>query len=372
MTKLAPRTTVKIDASAIARTDDTGWFLHSSATALKTDTNRIPILPNCSFGYSPIIARLKSALSDDAKTGSMNDLSLNPCQPKPISHYDADRSALSYDRAHGRLTPDITITARSKSGILQTDSPSDLFGRPINRGAAAIVAGGMLRDSRHQWIEWPVIADGVDLPNTKTFDWQNQADAFKKPTVICVYIAISDGLCSLAKSSRLSLAKIGISRRPDVSVRMAEINTDKYAGIACLDGHWQSSDGYDNWEPVRLPASTHAEHPSPVERLPRSLLVSLPASLSVETFDAELKSHLEQCILSNWIDTADGEIHCARHGVDRAALKRFTSHTNADGSIRLKASTELYVFRTKQDMDRLIQVIEGIIAGHLQTCSSMP
>jgi hypothetical protein len=197
------------------------------------------------------------------------------------------------------------------------------------------------------------------------FDWSNHTMAFQNSQTICVYIAICDGLCTLAKTSRLTLTKIGISRRVDVNARMMELNTDQYGAICCIDGKWQQDEGFSNWEPVRLPHSTEPTHPSPVERLPRSLLVTLPKTLSIEAFDAELKRTLEKCILKNWINTQDGEIHSARNTIDRARLKRFTAHSNADGSIRLKESEEIYIFRKKEHTELLIKAIERIIADHL-------
>ncbi len=241
--------------------------------------------------------------------------------------------------------------------------PTDLFGRRLDRRQSTINDGLLAR--RPNWITWPVIGAGLDLKDNQIFDWAPFSDQFHEGTIVCVYIAISDGLCSIGRTSKLSLAKIGISTRLDLSARMAEVNCDRYASLHEADGRIVDSDGFDNWEPIRLPLDTKSSVPSPVERLPRSLMVSLPRTLSVEAFDVALISLLAPTLVSRWINTSDGQIHCARHDVDPRILHRFTAHQNADATIRLKKTQELYIFRRRENTDRLVQAIEGLIIRYL-------
>ncbi len=310
--------------------------------------------------------------------GSFSNQKINTCEfaTGTVTHteasdfsarIEANRQACLYDRAHGRLRPDTADAIVASLKINQVGGPKDLFGRPLQRHADALAEAGAGHVMRNIWISWPVIQLDETLPDGHCFNWQAHAAAFENSTSVCVYVAICDGLCTLAKNSKLTLAKIGISRRLDVNLRMMEINTDQYGSIGHVNNVWQQDTGYTNWEPVRLPTSSEPTHPSPVERLPRSLLVALPSSLSVDDFDLKLKTALSSCILSSWIETTDGELHCARQNIDRDMLKRFTAHQYADGKARLKTSEEIYIFRKKEHTDLLVKAIEGIIAAHLMT-----
>ena len=274
--------------------------------------------------------------------------------PSPFKAPDTDLGSCA--RA-GRQQPDLAEQIEAAAGA------TDLFGRRLDRHQRAIADGFAVR--RQNWVDWPVIGAGIDLPDGRAFDWSPHRTYFRNGTSVSVYVSISDGLCNLGKSARLSIAKIGISTRTDISPRMTEANADRYASIHEADGRLIDADGFDSWEPLRLPPAAGPAHDSPVERLSRVLVVSLPLSLTIEAFDAALTTLLDPCRLDRWINTKDGELHCARHDVDARALRRMTAHQNADGSVRLKAVRELYVFRRREDTDRLIAAIEGLIARHL-------
>ena len=249
-----------------------------------------------------------------------------------------------------------------------TTVATDLFGRPLDRRQRALDEA--LADRQRNWVAWPLIADGLDLPDGAMFPWHRYSEAFKHGTALCVYCAVSDGMLSLARKSRLSLSKIGISTRPSLAARMAEANTDRYGSLHEQDGRIIDSEGFDTFEPVRLPPAGDLGYPSPVERLARVLMVSLPVSMTVEAFDAAFTAMLDPCRVDRWIDTADGERHCARLDIDPRTLRRRTAHVNPDGSVRLKRTREIYVFRLREDTNRMIAAIEGLIAKHLLSTST--
>ena len=299
------------------------------------------------------------------KTLSIIDASSTPAKAPPsVKRPDTDFG--SCGRA-GRQQP-ATIAAQK---LVAGDR--DLFGRPLDRRSRALAESFALR--RQNWIDWPVIGAGLNLPDGRSFDWTPHGTDFRNGTSIAVYASICDGLCDLGKVARLALAKIGISARPNLTARMAEANVDRYGSLYESDGRIVDEPGYDSWEPLRLPQETGPFRLSPVERLSRVLMVSLPASMSVEAFDEALTRLLAHCELSHWIGTADGERHCARLDVDPHRLRRQTAHINATGTIRLKRSRELYVFRRDVDTDRLVMAIEGLIVRHLMAldaASGMP
>ena len=274
--------------------------------------------------------------------------------PSPVEAPDNDLG--SCGRA-GRQQPDLSEERDAAA------CATDIFGRRLDRHQRALTDGFASR--RQNWIYWPVIGAGLDLPKAHTIDWTLYGQDFHRGTAISVYASVCDGLCSLGKLSRLALGKVGISTRPDLSARMMEANTDRYGSLFEADGKIVDEPGFDSWEALRLPPSTEPVRLSPVERLPRGLLVSLPQSMNVEVFDDTLTALLAPCALAHWIGTPDGERHCARLDVDPRRLRRFTAHVNADGAIRLKQSRELYIFRRSHDVDRLVAAIEGLIARHL-------
>ena len=245
----------------------------------------------------------------------------------------------------------------------ETAVETDLFGRPLNRRQRALDEA--LADRQRNWVVWPLIADGLDLPDSAMFPWHRYSAAFRCGITCSVYCGVSDGMLSLARKSRLSLSKIGISTRPNLAGRMAEANTDRYGSLHEEDGRIVDSAGFDTWEPVRLPPAGEPGHPSPVERLARVLNVSLPNSMTVEAFDAAFTAMLNPCRVDCWIDTPDGERHCARLDIDPRTLRRMTAHVNPDGSVRLKRTKEIYIFRLREDTNRLIAAIESLIAKHL-------
>ena len=285
----------------------------------------------------------------------MNKNALSNTQASTVTVLDPDLG--SCGRA-GRQQPNIVVSNDDAAG-----GETDTFGRRIDRRQRALDEGLAVR--RQNWVSWPVFGTGLNLPDGSVFPWHLYRQAFHRGTIICVYIAVSDGMLTLAKKTRLSLSKIGTSSRPHLAARMAEANTDRYGSLHEEDGRIVDEDGFGTWEPVRLPPKTGPIYESPVERLPRVLMVSLPDTFSIEAFDAELTNVLASCELARWIATTDGEHHCARHDVDPRRLRRFTAHINADATVRLKPSREIYVFRLREDTDRFTRAIEGLIARHL-------
>ncbi|MBX9651060.1 MAG: hypothetical protein K2X57_28825 [Xanthobacteraceae bacterium] len=240
----------------------------------------------------------------------------------------------------------------------------DMFGRRLDRRQRAIDASMATR--RKGWVDWPSLALPPDLPDGRSFAWAPYTEDFHAGTRVAVYIAVCDGLISTSKAASLSCAKIGFSTRPDdLASRFLELNQDRYGSLRMLEGRMLEDAGYDSWEPLRLPASGHT-HDSPVERRPRSLIVSLPASMAVDLFDDALNAMLAPMLVSTWIEMTDGKRFAEHHGFDPEALHRFTAHTFPDGSVRLKKAQEIAVFRRKQDTDKLVMAIEGVIARQLE------
>ena len=246
--------------------------------------------------------------------------------------------------------------------VPRNDGPTDIFGRPLDRRQQALNTGFT---RGRGWIEWPKIGAGLDLPQGETFDWAAHSDAFAGGATTSVYVAIADGLCDLGKASRLCLAKIGTSTRPDMKYRMAEANADRYGSLHHAEGHILEAEGFTSWEAVRIQDPTGSDYESPVESLSRSLMVSLPSGFDAKAFDDALTAALDHCRADKWIETPDGQHYCARHEVDARTLHRLTAHINADGSIRLKKAREIYIFRREDDIHLLVRLIEGLIARHL-------
>ncbi|MBY0611101.1 MAG: hypothetical protein K2P80_02845 [Beijerinckiaceae bacterium] len=322
----------------------------------RTFPNRIPFP---SFKNAEPVAR------EVIDTGSPTSIKAGEPEPRP----PLDRDLGSCGRAGRQHLAAVPATATPIEHHAGSDRDpakrleTDLFGRPVNRRHQALVEG--LAARKQAWVAWPVIGAGLDLPDGRAFDWTPHSSAFHSGATVSVYAALSDGCASLGKYGRLALSKLGISTRPDLVSRMVEANVDRYASLCESDGHIIDDPGFDSWEPLRLPPMQGVAYPSPVERLPRSLLVSLPSSMTVAAFDQAFTAMLHSCRLDSWIDTPDGEHHCARHDIDPRRLRRFTAHVNADGAIRLKQSCELYIFRRDVDTDRLVAAIEGLIARHL-------
>ena len=248
---------------------------------------------------------------------------------------------------------------------------TDTFGRPLDRRQRAIDASVAAR--RGNWIDWPGIAILPNTPDVRTFEWAAYTDDFHTGTAVCVYIAVCDGLLGIAKAARLSLAKIGLStREDDLLARFAEMNADKYGSLHMQDGQMIETTGHDTWEPLRLLSAIAPAYPSPVERDARSLSIRLPASMPADAFDVALNGMLAPMLVSNWIETSDGRRYAALHDVVPQSLHRFTAHNLPDGSVKLKKAQEIFIFRRKEDTDKLVKGIEGLIARHLTKTALSP
>ena len=219
---------------------------------------------------------------------------------------------------------------------------TDLFGRPLDGRNRALADGFAVR--RQNRGAWPVIGAGLNLPDGRTFEWSPFGAQFRSGTTAVVYASLADGLCDVGKTARLSLAKIGISTRPDLTARMAEANADRYGSIYESDGRIVDEPGFNTYEPLRLPPHQGPEYLSPVERLPRALMVSLPASMSVAMFDAAFTEMLMSCEVSCWIDTPEGERHCTRLEVDPRQLRRFTGALERGRSYPAEAFARILYF----------------------------
>ena len=251
------------------------------------------------------------------------------------------------------------------------DSDVDLFGRPIHRYRDAVRNAGRRavgRPPRSSWKKflWPLIGQGLELVDGRTFNWVSHREAFDDSLTVTVYVATCDALCSLGSRAKIPLAKVGISERIDLNERMDELNAIGYGSIVRDKmGACQVETGFGDWHPLSLPLSARPDHDSPVEWSPTRLLVSLPSSLEAEVFDMLLKAALAPSAIVTWSSTEDGILHCARADIDQRALLRYSAYPLDDGDLRISVAEEIYCFRPALDPAVLVKIIESLIARHL-------
>ncbi|MET3889005.1 hypothetical protein ABIE41_000081 [Bosea sp. OAE506] len=209
-------------------------------------------------------------------------------------------------------------------------------------------------------------------------------DAFVRPAFVTAYrpgrlvhiyaagcgedhrMTMATGLLGLARRLRMAVHKVSVTAQVHLRDRLRELNGDRYGALTTSpDGHLASDLGYDNWMLQHILPQAGPLEGSPVTLTERALAVRLPDDLSVREFDKRLHHRMRNAALNPWLNSAEGQDHCALLGIAPEQCMRATAYSFGE-VMRVSEAQEFYFFRPKsRDAERLLRIAEAIIHDHV-------
>ena len=180
-----------------------------------------------------------------------------------------------------------------------------------------------------------------------------------------VYAAGATGLRDLASLLDVPLRKVGATEDSDVRPRMADINRDQYGGCIETPNGQKIEAGFDNFVAAQIVLSGNPSPLGPVTNELRALSVVLPDTLSFLDFERLLQHEARLVSLVHWARSEIGKCHLAKIGVPLQTALRRTAYRYGSVTPAFLAE-EIWIFRPRQDGDRLLRLIERIILKHLK------
>jgi hypothetical protein len=269
-----------------------------------------------------------------------------------IDMIDLNLLDLAEPRDRARLL-DHLATLSALIGALGDGRPE-----PAPQRNPALVAG----DSG---VEWPRLAN-EEWPGAHQSAFASAAfqQAFKPGGTARVYVCGSSGLRGCASEIDVPLRKVGATEDCDVRNRIADASADRYGGCYLGAGGLVEEPGYDNYVATPVALTRGLSPASPVAFEARALKVTLPATMTFVQFEAALQAQTRAVSLFAWANSAAGQAHFARIGVDRNRALRRTSY-GFGAARRINPAEEILIFRPRRDGDRLAAAIERLILRHL-------
>ena len=216
-------------------------------------------------------------------------------------------------------------------------------------------------------VPWPRVG-GVDMPVRESSLFESTAFLDRwRPSgeKRAIYVAGCSGARTLAVALGTMLYKVSTTSPALLWRRSQQLRTDRY-GAAWIENGKPVVDleGWANWFSSQIWPNTRSVSPgAPIEIGPRSIIVTLPETMSAAAFDDSFDIRVGRACLADWIESEAGVNYCQLMGLDRARFCRYTAY-EAGGAMRLSPARELSVFSIFQDTDRLIQIAEDILLEH--------
>lgn len=275
------------------------------------------------------------------------------------------RKSPTLTTATGAQTQDLIVLRDQLSrAIAAIDALQPNDTTKANPNATAL-KGILYQPKRQRGVDWPrLLPRGVAPTPSKIFGQAQFQDAFLGGDSLEIYFGAGAGANSLGKAFSVPTYKVGTARLGRLVTRFAEHKTDEYAALWLSNGIWTQEEGFDDWWPSTITTNVVVSANSPIRPTSRSLVVSLPPSISSFTFEQKLRAEIAHCALYRWILTEDGIRHCRRLGVDPARARRATAY-NWGAATRLSIADEIYIVRPHIDADALIVIAEKIILREL-------
>jgi len=213
---------------------------------------------------------------------------------------------------------------------------------------------------------WPRVGGlGRLEPTADLFRREAYRDAYRPGLARQIYAGACFGLRRLSATLQVPLQKVSTCSAGRLLERMKEVSIDQYAGEYSKDGRYVADrDGFRNWYPAHLHTSVRPAVNSPVSASARALTVTLPDTMSAAEFDLDFDAEVRKASIADWVATPEGRYHCAARGVDPALACRATPYPYGDVT-RHSPALEIVVFRTRQDVDRLIGLAERVVLKKL-------
>ena len=213
---------------------------------------------------------------------------------------------------------------------------------------------------------WPRVGGlGRLEPTADRFACDAYRNAYRPGLARQIYVGACFGLRRLSATLQVPLQKVSTCSAGRLMERMKEVSVDEYASEYSKDGRYVADrDGFRNWYPAHLHTSVRPAVNSPVSASARALTVTLPDTMSAAEFDLAFDAEVRKASIADWVATPEGRRHCAARGVDPALACRATPYPYGDVT-RHSHALEIIVFRTRDDVDRLINLAERIVLKKL-------
>lgn len=189
---------------------------------------------------------------------------------------------------------------------------------------------------------------------------------------VCVYVAGTKGTGRISRllqklkhksgSLRGTIFKIGTASPHRLEKRLAELCTQQYAAVQ--DGTLRLEPGFDCWKFRKINGIDNKHVPFFVDVMETAWRITLPADMTIEAFEADLRTGLESRSLRTWSQTPAGLAYLRERDIDPAICQR-SSHYGMGLGARQSPSTELYNFDDKNDLPFLMGLVASIIERHV-------
>jgi len=256
---------------------------------------------------------------------------------------------------------DVLQTVETQIASFSRSTPSAARVNANNSTAAATVPTRRLPPST-----WPRVGGlGRLEPTADLFGREAYRNAYRPGLARQIYAGACFGLRRLSATLQVPLQKVSTCSAGRLLERMKEVSVDEYASEYSKDGRYVADrDGFRNWYPAHLHTTGRPAVNSPVSASARALTVTLPDTMSAAEFDLAFDAEVRKASIADWVATPEGRHHCAARGVDPALARRATPYPYGDVT-RHSPALEIVVFRTRYDVDRLINLAERIVLKKL-------
>ena len=212
-------------------------------------------------------------------------------------------------------------------------------------------------------IQWAQIG-GADFVRPPREIFQGSAATAYEYYERLVYVAACPGQRDLSRELQLPIVKIGCCGPDGEKPRMSQLSDQWYGGSWRIRGGWSAPEpGWDRWSAMYIAPQIGPAPGSPVTVERHAVRVRVPTFLPAEEFDAALDAMLSHGRLWPWLGSPAGRVHCRAVGADPYRGYRGTTAYNP-----ARACNEIYVLRIgrrSHDIDRLISIVETVIASSL-------
>jgi len=211
-------------------------------------------------------------------------------------------------------------------------------------------------------VQWAKVGgQSLEVGPSDAFLSEQYRDIFVAGETRAIYAAGCTGLGRLARVLGMPLYKTSTTGEGSLNRRIGEIRRDRYGAYAFVNEKWLDEIGWDDWFASHLYATQLSSPNSPVRVGIRDILVTLPASLAPEDFDALFDAEVRKGAVDAWAQSDDARRHCEFLRLDQKTLIRHTLYPGG----RFSPAREITGFSIYSGTDRLVAIAEGAILLHL-------
>ncbi len=216
-------------------------------------------------------------------------------------------------------------------------------------------------------IPWPHVGgEGLQVRQNTLFQseafrdqWRDSGDRR------AIYVAACHGARDLSRALGYPVYKVSTTSAGGVWRRVHEMRCDAYGAVWHQGGEpTEDISGWHTWFLSQIRLGYRRPSPgAPIEVDARTIVVSLPDTLSASDFDERFDRAVMSACLEDWILSEAGQAYCTLMDLDPQRFRRFTVYPGG-GTGRLSPAREICCFSVFDDVDRLLEIAERILLAH--------